>query len=193
MSGPRSPTASMRSKRSTTRSPGLATVLVGDDPASHVYVGNKIKACEEAGIRSFHHGLDADVSQADLLDPDRQPERRRRRGRDPRPDAAARRARPGPGRRGHRLRQGRRRPDRHQRRAPRAGQAEHGAVHAARDHGASRRGGDRGERCERRGRRPLDPGRPPDGRASHQRQRDRHRLPLAHPRPRLPSAGAPTS
>ena len=47
--------------------PGLATVLVGDDPASHVYVGNKIKACEEAGIRSFHHGLDADVSQEDLL------------------------------------------------------------------------------------------------------------------------------
>jgi methylenetetrahydrofolate dehydrogenase (NADP+)/methenyltetrahydrofolate cyclohydrolase len=47
--------------------PGLATVLVGDDPASHVYVGNKIKACEEAGIRSFHHGLDVDVSQADLL------------------------------------------------------------------------------------------------------------------------------
>ena len=47
--------------------PGLATVLVGDDPASHVYVGNKIKACEEAGIRSFHHGLDADVSQGDLL------------------------------------------------------------------------------------------------------------------------------
>ena len=41
--------------------------MLGDDPASHVYVGNKIKACEEAGIRSFHHGLDADVSQADLL------------------------------------------------------------------------------------------------------------------------------
>ncbi len=48
-------------------SPGLATVLVGDDPASHVYVGNKIKACEEAGIRSVQHGLEADVSQADLL------------------------------------------------------------------------------------------------------------------------------
>jgi methylenetetrahydrofolate dehydrogenase (NADP+) / methenyltetrahydrofolate cyclohydrolase len=47
--------------------PGLATVLVGDDPASHVYVGNKIKACEEAGIRSFHHGLVADVPQVDLL------------------------------------------------------------------------------------------------------------------------------
>jgi len=48
--------------------PGLATVLVGDDPASHVYVGNKIKACEEAGIRSIHHGVGEDVSQAELLD-----------------------------------------------------------------------------------------------------------------------------
>jgi methylenetetrahydrofolate dehydrogenase (NADP+)/methenyltetrahydrofolate cyclohydrolase len=47
--------------------PGLATVLVGDDPASHVYVGNKIKACEEVGIRSFHHGLDAGVAQDELL------------------------------------------------------------------------------------------------------------------------------
>ena len=48
--------------------PGLATVLVGDDPASHVYIGNKIKACEEAGIRSIHHGLPEDVSQAQLED-----------------------------------------------------------------------------------------------------------------------------
>jgi len=48
-------------------SPGLATVLVGDDPASHVYISNKIKACEEAGIRSIHHGLGADVSQDELL------------------------------------------------------------------------------------------------------------------------------
>ena len=48
--------------------PGLATVLVGDDPASHVYVGNKIKACEEARIRSIHHGLPEDVSQAALID-----------------------------------------------------------------------------------------------------------------------------
>jgi len=47
-------------------SPGLATVLVGEDPASHVYVSNKIKACEEAGIRSIHHGLGEDVSQAEL-------------------------------------------------------------------------------------------------------------------------------
>jgi methylenetetrahydrofolate dehydrogenase (NADP+) / methenyltetrahydrofolate cyclohydrolase len=49
------------------RSPGLATVLVGDDPASQVYVGNKIKACEEAGIRSIHHGLAAETPESDLL------------------------------------------------------------------------------------------------------------------------------
>jgi methylenetetrahydrofolate dehydrogenase (NADP+)/methenyltetrahydrofolate cyclohydrolase len=37
--------------------PGLATILVGEDPASHVYVNNKIKACKELGIASFHHQL----------------------------------------------------------------------------------------------------------------------------------------
>ena len=47
--------------------PGLATVLVGDDPASRVYVGNKIKACEEVGIRSIHHELPAATSPDDLL------------------------------------------------------------------------------------------------------------------------------
>ena len=50
------------------RSPGLATVLVGDDPASHVYVANKRKACAEAGIRSIHHELDASVTEDDLVD-----------------------------------------------------------------------------------------------------------------------------
>jgi methylenetetrahydrofolate dehydrogenase (NADP+)/methenyltetrahydrofolate cyclohydrolase len=47
--------------------PGLATVLVGDDPASHVYVGQKIKKCEETGIKSYHRPLPATVSQADLI------------------------------------------------------------------------------------------------------------------------------
>ena len=42
---------------------GLAVVLVGEDPASQVYVRNKIKGCEEAGIRSFAHYLPADASQ----------------------------------------------------------------------------------------------------------------------------------
>ena len=40
------------------RPPALATVLVGEDPASQVYVANKRRACEEAGIRSLHHQLD---------------------------------------------------------------------------------------------------------------------------------------
>ena len=35
--------------------PGLAVILVGDHPASQVYVRNKIAACEKAGIKSFHH------------------------------------------------------------------------------------------------------------------------------------------
>lgn len=46
--------------------PGLATVLVGEDPASHVYVRMKRKACEKLGIESFHHELPADTSQEDL-------------------------------------------------------------------------------------------------------------------------------
>ena len=49
------------------RAPGLATVLVGEDPASHVYVANKRKACGEAGIRSIHHQLEADVGADELL------------------------------------------------------------------------------------------------------------------------------
>jgi methylenetetrahydrofolate dehydrogenase (NADP+)/methenyltetrahydrofolate cyclohydrolase len=43
--------------------PGLATVLVGDDPASAVYVNGKQKACAEAGIRGFDHRLAADTSE----------------------------------------------------------------------------------------------------------------------------------
>lgn len=46
--------------------PGLATVLVGDNPASHVYVRSKQKACAEAGIESFGHELPANISQAEL-------------------------------------------------------------------------------------------------------------------------------
>ena len=43
--------------------PGLGVVLVGEDPASAVYVRNKERACEKTGIRSFHHQLAEDVSQ----------------------------------------------------------------------------------------------------------------------------------
>src|SRR5690554_501616 len=48
------------------RAPGLAVVLVGNDPASHVYVGNKRKACDEAGILSLSYDLPEDTSQAAL-------------------------------------------------------------------------------------------------------------------------------
>jgi methylenetetrahydrofolate dehydrogenase (NADP+)/methenyltetrahydrofolate cyclohydrolase len=46
--------------------PGLAVVLVGDDPASAVYVRNKGRTTEQAGMASFTHRLPADTSQADL-------------------------------------------------------------------------------------------------------------------------------
>jgi methylenetetrahydrofolate dehydrogenase (NADP+)/methenyltetrahydrofolate cyclohydrolase len=47
--------------------PGLTVVRVGDDPASAVYVRGKRKACEEVGMRSVEHHLDASTSEADLL------------------------------------------------------------------------------------------------------------------------------
>lgn len=47
---------------------GLAVVLIGDDPASQVYVRNKIKGCEEAGIRSFSYRLPADTKQSEALE-----------------------------------------------------------------------------------------------------------------------------
>jgi methylenetetrahydrofolate dehydrogenase (NADP+) / methenyltetrahydrofolate cyclohydrolase len=46
---------------------GLATVLVGEDPASHVYVRSKRNACAEVGIESIHHELPADTSEDALL------------------------------------------------------------------------------------------------------------------------------
>ncbi|MEA1072534.1 bifunctional methylenetetrahydrofolate dehydrogenase/methenyltetrahydrofolate cyclohydrolase FolD [Sphingomonas sp. LY160] len=49
------------------RAPGLAVVLVGDDPASSVYVRSKGKATLEAGMESIEHRLSADTSQEDLL------------------------------------------------------------------------------------------------------------------------------
>ena len=48
--------------------PGLAVVLVGQNPASEVYVRNKSKAVHEAGMRAFDHKLPADAGEAELLD-----------------------------------------------------------------------------------------------------------------------------
>lgn len=57
-------TAALKAKGLT---PGLAVVLVGDNPASQVYVRNKVKACEDAGLHSVLEKYEADMSEADLL------------------------------------------------------------------------------------------------------------------------------
>jgi methylenetetrahydrofolate dehydrogenase (NADP+)/methenyltetrahydrofolate cyclohydrolase len=51
----------------TGRRPGLATVLIGDDPASGIYVGGKQKACKEVGIAGFDHRLPADVPRESVV------------------------------------------------------------------------------------------------------------------------------
>jgi methylenetetrahydrofolate dehydrogenase (NADP+)/methenyltetrahydrofolate cyclohydrolase len=50
------------------RSPGLATVLIGEDEASAVYVGSKHRACEEVGMRSIGHTLSADTTQEEAVE-----------------------------------------------------------------------------------------------------------------------------
>ena len=47
--------------------PGLATVQVGEDPASRIYIRNKARACAEAGVQSFHFDLPASASEAEVL------------------------------------------------------------------------------------------------------------------------------
>nr|WP_315234122.1 bifunctional methylenetetrahydrofolate dehydrogenase/methenyltetrahydrofolate cyclohydrolase FolD [uncultured Albidiferax sp.] len=56
--------AALRARGTT---PGLAVVLVGDNPASQVYVRNKVKACENSGLHSVLEKYDADLSEAALL------------------------------------------------------------------------------------------------------------------------------
>jgi methylenetetrahydrofolate dehydrogenase (NADP+)/methenyltetrahydrofolate cyclohydrolase len=57
-------TAALKAKGIT---PGLGTVLVGDDPGSHSYVGGKHRDCQEVGINSIRVDLSADATQADVL------------------------------------------------------------------------------------------------------------------------------
>src|SRR6516162_4577693 len=47
--------------------PGLAAVLVGDNPASQIYVRNKRRACEKAGLNSWLHALPAETCESELL------------------------------------------------------------------------------------------------------------------------------
>jgi methylenetetrahydrofolate dehydrogenase (NADP+)/methenyltetrahydrofolate cyclohydrolase len=53
-------------REATGHVPGLVTILVGEDPASQVYVRNKIAACEEAGMASFHERLGEDATQDEV-------------------------------------------------------------------------------------------------------------------------------
>jgi len=48
------------------KTPGLAVILIGDDPASQIYVRNKIKACEQVGIKSFESRLPKQATQAEV-------------------------------------------------------------------------------------------------------------------------------
>jgi methylenetetrahydrofolate dehydrogenase (NADP+) / methenyltetrahydrofolate cyclohydrolase len=48
--------------------PGLATIIVGDDPGSHIYVNNKEKACKEVGIKSVSEKLNVDTCEQELVD-----------------------------------------------------------------------------------------------------------------------------
>ncbi|MBX3709612.1 MAG: bifunctional methylenetetrahydrofolate dehydrogenase/methenyltetrahydrofolate cyclohydrolase FolD [Gammaproteobacteria bacterium] len=50
------------------RPPGLAVILVGEDPASSLYVKNKREACEQVGIQSFYHALAGDIQETQLID-----------------------------------------------------------------------------------------------------------------------------
>ncbi|MDR1784316.1 MAG: bifunctional methylenetetrahydrofolate dehydrogenase/methenyltetrahydrofolate cyclohydrolase FolD [Endomicrobium sp.] len=54
-------------KSQTGKIPGLATILVGKNSASQVYIKSKIKACENVGIKSFHHNLDEKSSKEDII------------------------------------------------------------------------------------------------------------------------------
>ncbi|MDR1417903.1 MAG: bifunctional methylenetetrahydrofolate dehydrogenase/methenyltetrahydrofolate cyclohydrolase FolD [Endomicrobium sp.] len=54
-------------KQQTNKIPGLATILVGNNPASQVYINSKIKACESVGIKSFHYNLSKDTSIGNII------------------------------------------------------------------------------------------------------------------------------
>ncbi len=163
--------------------PGLAVVLVGEDPASQIYVRNKTKACAEAGIRTFDHRLAASTTQAELLalvarlNADPQVDgiliqlplpRRTGRPRDP-----ARR----------RSAQGRRRHPPRQPGAAGDGRTALRRLHAARRDDAHRRGRREAGRRRGGGSRSLEHGRQADGGAADRRRRDRDRVSLEDARP----------
>ena len=163
--------------------PGLAVVLVGEDPASKVYVRNKAEQTVEVGMQSFEHKLPAETTEAALLDLVAAPQRRSGRARHPRADAAAQAHRQREGAGGDRSGQGRRRLPPRQRRPALDRRARAGAVHAGRlDHpckvGEARSVGPRRGR-----RRPLQHRRQADGAAAAARELHGDHRAFAHQEP----------
>ena len=112
--------------------PGLAVVLVGEDPASQIYVRNKARQTVEAGMRSFEHALPATTGEAELLGLGGPAQRRSGGARHPRAAAAAAADRRPEGDRGDRSGQGRGRVSSDQRRPAADRRAGLRALHAAR-------------------------------------------------------------
>ena len=175
------------------RPPGLATVLVGDDPASQIYVASKHSACEEAGIRSIGHELPADTAQEDLVDLVAELNADDAGQRHPRPAAAARAPRRGARSSPRSIRARTSTGSRRQRRAARPGPRRRsfpatpsGVMVLLREAGWS----SRAPRRSSSGASDLvgKPGRV----AAARRERDRDGLPLAHPRPRRRSPARAT-
>ena len=178
---------------SAARRPGLATVLVGDDPASQIYVAGKHRACAEVGIRSIGHELPADTAAGRAARLVERAERRPGRERDHRPAAAARPPRCGARDRRDRPGEGRRRADADERRPARPGPRRPGARHSVGRDGAAARDTTRRSREPRRsssGRSDLVG--KPVAVAAAGRERHRDGVPLAHARPRRRCAGART-
>ncbi len=167
------------------RVPALATVLVGDDPASEIYIRNKRRTTEEVGMRSVHHGLEGGDQGRGAARPGGASWARTTRSTGSscscrcRPifssDAVVQALNP---------QKGRRRADAGQRRPPRPRHPRPGSLHSRRgDRAAGARGGRAGGSRGGRGR-PLEAGRGAGRAAAAAGERDGDDLPLANPRPR---------
>ncbi len=162
--------------------PGLATVLVGDDPGNQWYVGAKHKDCAKIGIASLPPRPARHRDAGGGRGADRRAQRRPGRDRLPRP--AAHRARRVPPAVARRPRQGRRRPAPLQPRQAGAGRGRAAALHAGRLPRAAAPPRRRDRRRRGRGGRPRAHRRAPARPAAHPPLGERHRHPLPHRHPR---------
>ena len=180
-----------RVKRDHGLTPGLAVVLVGNDPASEVYVRSKHKQTQAAGMASFEHVLPADVAQGELLALIAKAQPRSRRARHSGATAAAEIAAYRNHHQRHRSRQGCRRAASEQCRAARRRLCRAVALHAARLHHPDQERARLARRHERHRDRPLQSGRPSAGAIAAQRKRHGDDRAFALARSAASSAPAP--